>query len=322
MKNLSTFLFLTLIINYAAIAQESNAGKANEFDFWVGEWDVNLRVKQPDLTWQDQHQSIARIYDILDGRAILELWAEQGREQGIIGYSLRYYDQELDQWTLWLNWPGPNRSGTISLAGQFRHGRGEFFGERPINDSTTMISRFTFSDITPTSLRWDDAFSTDAGKTWTNNWIMEFSRKADRPAQLKPGPDNHTNDSQARCTIEAFDHVKQLSRLGQLAKSGVIMDNYGVLEGCAVLSNITRLDQPVEFSVLTFNTYANIYEQLVFDVANAKAAIYYGPLVEGTIQLKTKTPGFKEVRWITIKDGAASVQAFDAAQPEAIITIF
>ena len=109
---------------------------------------------------------------MLEGKAILELWDEAS----IKGFSLRYYDAGRKEWVLWLNWPGANRSGSSSLAGTFRHGRGDFFSTYTTQDGTEGISRYSFNDITATSLRWDDAYSTDAGKTWSHNWIMEFSR--------------------------------------------------------------------------------------------------------------------------------------------------
>jgi hypothetical protein len=31
-------------------------------------------------------------------------------------------------------------------------------------------------DITPTTCRWEQAFSTDGGATWETNWIAEFTR--------------------------------------------------------------------------------------------------------------------------------------------------
>jgi hypothetical protein len=39
-----------------------------------------------------------------------------------------------------------------------------------------MRVRFTWSDITPASARWEQAFSSNAGTTWKTNWIMEFQR--------------------------------------------------------------------------------------------------------------------------------------------------
>jgi len=35
--------------------------------------------------------------------------------------------------------------------------------------------RNTFSDITPSSSRFEQAFSADGGKTWETNWIMTFA---------------------------------------------------------------------------------------------------------------------------------------------------
>ncbi len=113
---------------------------------------MNLRIQQENGEWLDQVKSTARIYPILDGKAILELWNENKFGEGIKGYSLRYYREDLQKWELWLNWPGDNRSGSSSLSGNFRHGRGEFFSEYQKNDSVTITSRYTFSDITPNSL--------------------------------------------------------------------------------------------------------------------------------------------------------------------------
>jgi len=39
-------------------------------------------------------------------------------------------------------------------------------------------TRYTWSQITPTSARWEQAYSYDAGATWDTNWIMTFTRAA------------------------------------------------------------------------------------------------------------------------------------------------
>ncbi|NNG17505.1 MAG: hypothetical protein HKM89_13600, partial [Gemmatimonadales bacterium] len=109
------------------IGSDWTGSKDREFDFWVGEWDVNLRVMQSDHSFKDTHRAKAKIYRVLDGKAILELWDQQVEGHGIRGFSLRHYDPQAENWTLYLNWPGRNRSGMSSLTGSFRHGRGEFF---------------------------------------------------------------------------------------------------------------------------------------------------------------------------------------------------
>ena len=258
-------LLLCLFVSTSALAQLPNQltiPKDRQFDFWVGEWDVNLRIKQPDQQWLNQVKSVAKIYSVNGGRAILELWNDQ-RQQGIKGFSLRYYDWKKEKWVLWLNWPGPNASGMSSLQGEFRHGRGEFFSGK--GDTLT---RYSFSDITPYSLRWDDAFTKDGGKTWSHGWIMEFNRTAQEPAWPE-GEEGHTYDQGGRCNLPGFDVFRGLvgtwtgeveKKVGDDWQKGTAsMKGFGILQGCAVLNLTTEEfngEKHEDFSIKTFNTYA------------------------------------------------------------------
>lgn len=257
--------------------------ESRHFDFWVGEWDVNLRVRQPDLTWADTHRATARIYPILAGKALLELWSEDA-EDGIKGYSLRYFDTARDEWVLWLNWPGANRSGSSSLAGAFRHGRGEFFSTGTQPDGTQSISRYTFSDITPSSLRWDDAFSSDGGDSWTNRWVMEFSRTAAKPTLAEAGGPAHTFHSDGRCDAPEFRRYEFLSgrKDGEVVAGGsgpVTITGHRILDGCAVITFAGPDGDPERawgFSHLTYNTYANRYELTTLtSQPNAPVRMFY-----------------------------------------------
>jgi len=281
------FFVLSLTLLSAAIlkAQPTNAidetrfpAEHRQFDFWIGEWDVNLRRIQDDQSWVDWKTAIARIHPILDGKAVLELWVDQHEGppgQVIIGYSLRYYHPETGKWHLWLNWPGPERSGSIHLEGQFRHGRGEFFGKRSTSDSTSIISRYTFSDITGNSLRWDDAFSRDGGESWTHNWVMEFSRRSDKaPWDNDQDYALHTYRNGERCTKPPFKELQNftgnwegelnyLNGNGQWETTGAELNSYKLLGGCAVISFLYyELSQGMfrEFSLKTYNTYVNSFE--------------------------------------------------------------
>jgi hypothetical protein len=59
--------------------------------------------------------------------------------------------------------------------GRFVDGRGEFFGD-DVHEGTPIKVRYVWSDVTPTSAHWEQAFSTDAGDTWETNWVMEMTR--------------------------------------------------------------------------------------------------------------------------------------------------
>ena len=54
-----------------------------------------------------------------------------------------------------------------------RERRGEFFGDDTFAGKPILV-RYIWSEITGTSARWEQAFSTDRGTTWETNWIMSF----------------------------------------------------------------------------------------------------------------------------------------------------
>lgn len=260
-----------MIIFSAGVFSQDHSEKKSEFDFWIGEWDVNLRVLQKDNSWKDQHRAVARIYSILDGKAVLELWSEN--QSGINGYSLRYYNPNKNKWDLWLNWAGKNRSGTFGLEGEFRHGRGEFFAERKIDEKTAQISRYTFSDITENSLRWDDGTSADGGRTWGSNWIMEFTRRAKKAPVLAKEKNLHTYFDGSRCDAEQFSAFKQFPAN---QKDDPALGLYNILDGCIIIGFIEQRDAKAFFT-LTYNTYANVYELTYLDDREGTAlAIFYG----------------------------------------------
>lgn len=46
------------------------------------------------------------------------------------------------------------------------------------DDGRPIIARYIWSDITPDSARWTQAFSYDDGASWETNWVMDFRRAA------------------------------------------------------------------------------------------------------------------------------------------------
>jgi len=269
-------------VSSSAIAR---APEASQFDFWAGGWDVNLRIQQSDASWQDSVQAHAQVYPILQGKAMLELWDSPS----IKGYSLRYYDSSLGKWVLWLNWPSQDSSGSSSLQGEFRHNRGEFYARNTRPDGNTSISRFSFSDIGPDSLRWDDAYSQDSGKTWTNQWVMEFSRTAQSVALPQNSVSAHTYIDGSRATLPQFASYEYLAGRWQghyLNSAGLAADPaqlqvWKVLDGCAVIGLLeysVHGEPRQAFFHLTWNTHASRYEITYLDDApDSSALVAYSP---------------------------------------------
>ena len=143
-----------------------------QFDFWVGEWSVQNRNLQADGTWKDGDVTRARITPVCGGKALLEEWAGPFHGGFMNGFSLRSFEPEAGRWTILLFWTMDGNGGFGRMHGSFRHGRGEFFS----NTTEAEQTRYTFSDGLADSVRWDQAFTKDAGQGWRTDWIMEFSR--------------------------------------------------------------------------------------------------------------------------------------------------
>lgn len=147
--------------------------KERQFDFWLGEWDVQNRHLNGGQ-WQETGTARALIQAVADGKAILEQWEGTARTP-LHGFSVRTYDDQLDKWVIVLNWHGGQPSSFSQMHGEFGEDRGEFF---PPGSGPKGV-RFTFSKPRPGSCQWDQAVSSDGGQTWNMNWVMSFTRRED-----------------------------------------------------------------------------------------------------------------------------------------------
>jgi len=151
----------------------------SDFDFLIGSWKIhNRRLKNPltgSTSWYEfEGTGVAR--KIWGGRANIDEYEADTPSGHIQGLTLRLYDPKAKQWSLyWAN----SAKGTLEkpMIGEFRDGRGEFFSQEPFEGRMILV-RFLWSQITPNSCRWEQAFSADGGKTWETNWIMEMTRSS------------------------------------------------------------------------------------------------------------------------------------------------
>jgi hypothetical protein len=62
------------------------------------------------------------------------------------------------------------------VVGKFSDGVGIFEGDDELDGKAIRV-RFTWSDISATSARWEQAMSADGGQTWESNWVMLHTRE-------------------------------------------------------------------------------------------------------------------------------------------------
>jgi hypothetical protein len=87
---------------------------------------------------------------------------------------MRFFDPQTQQWNIYLA-DSINGFDPHPAIGEFRNGRGEFYSQEPFAGKSIFV-RVIWSEITPTSCHWEQAFSADGGRTWETNWITDFER--------------------------------------------------------------------------------------------------------------------------------------------------
>jgi hypothetical protein len=150
----------------------------HDFDFEFGSWKAQLRRLLHPLSGFDswtEYEGTSVVHKIWNGHANVGELEVGNATAHIEGLSLRLYNPQSRQWSIyWSN----SRDGAVSapMIGQFKNGQGEFFNQDTFQGSAIFV-RFVFSDITPTSFRFEQSFSADGGKTWEPNWIAIFTRE-------------------------------------------------------------------------------------------------------------------------------------------------
>ena len=173
-------------------AQQNSAGSSashepardgqHDFDFSIGNWKTHISRRIHPLTGSTtwvEFEGTSMVRKIWNGRASLGETEADGPSGHLEALSLRLYNPQSHQWSLSYASEGGTTSVATSLSvptiGQFKGGRGEFFDTEPFNGRSILV-RNVWSDIAPNSIRFEQAFSEDGGRTWEENWIATDTR--------------------------------------------------------------------------------------------------------------------------------------------------
>lgn len=263
-----TAIFLLLLTTTFSFLPDSLAaqgpcvGPYRDFDFWIGEWDVlNRNRPESDNRWFDTGMATDRVYPIAAGCGIVEHWRGSAFGEYLEGFSLRAFNPNAGQWELVLLWPTEGRPRFGVLRGGFRHNRGEFFSRNVGPQGDTTFTRFTFSDITPETVRWQDGTSADQGRTWSSSWIMEFTRR--EPLYQGPllnGPAVTTlrcPDPEYRAMDFLLGEWRGRSPETATEETGEALkaDVYPILDGCGVMERLQAIGQESAWEVFRVRTF-------------------------------------------------------------------
>jgi hypothetical protein len=150
---------------------------SRDFDFEFGSWHTHLRLLRHPLSGSNdwiECDGTTDVTKLLDGRANVVELRVSCPTGPIEGISLRLYEPTTHRWTL--NFTNI-RDGRLTspVSGSFQDGRGTFYGKDSLGGRPILV-RFVISPITPDSIRFEQSFSADDGRTWELNWAADDVR--------------------------------------------------------------------------------------------------------------------------------------------------
>jgi hypothetical protein len=152
--------------------------RPHDFDFLVGDWKVQhrrLRERLVGSTDWDEFDGTLSNWPVLGGNGNVGDNLMHFPKGDVRGIGLRSFDAASGEWlSWWFDGRAPTTLGP-PVRGNFKDGIGEFVGDDMVNGKPVR-TRVRWSQITPTSARWEQASSADGGATWEVNWISEFKR--------------------------------------------------------------------------------------------------------------------------------------------------
>jgi hypothetical protein len=149
---------------------------AHGFDFEVGRWTSTVSRLAVPLSGSDEwlhYRGTTIVYPLWAGAYAVELDVS-GHAGRLRAFSLRMFDDSSDEWLLRTGVPG-SADLDPPLRGGFADGIGEFVGPDSYR-GTSVLVRFVIRDITQTSARFEQYFSTDGGESFELNLFTEDVR--------------------------------------------------------------------------------------------------------------------------------------------------
>jgi len=153
---------------------------SHDFDFVIGDWKAHVR-RLPDRlnnsnVWVE-YDGISNHHKLLDSNSNFEQFevTSTDKKLHIKAQTLRLYNPATRQWSIYLVDLDNGTLDTPPVVGGFNGKRGEFYHQEILKGRTILV-RYLWLDLSPSSARMEQSYSPDGGKTWEVNWICELSR--------------------------------------------------------------------------------------------------------------------------------------------------
>ena len=151
----------------------------HDFDFQIGAWNVQHRRLKERLANGSDWEAFAGTCTmslLLGGNGNVEdniLHISTGTYRAV---ALRSFDPVKQSWAIWWLDAREPHSLDVPVIGSFENGVGTFYADDVLNGIPVRV-RFLWTKTNTPSPRWEQAMSSDDGKTWETNWTMDFNRQ-------------------------------------------------------------------------------------------------------------------------------------------------
>ena len=149
----------------AATGACNSRAELQQFDFWIGEWDVKR-------TGAEDGASVgsSRIERLVDGCVIFENW----ESQGFSGKSWNFFDRGTGKWRqIWIDISGRK----AEFSGEFREKVMRFEGEAILANGNKVKNRMSFFVLSADKVRQLAERTNDGGVTWVTTVDFTYLRK-------------------------------------------------------------------------------------------------------------------------------------------------
>jgi hypothetical protein len=165
------------IINGELMISPSSTSSQNDFDFFVGKWNLKnkkLKERLNNCTEWTEFHSTQECYKILNGLGNIDNFLAEFDSVPFEGMSLRLFNPQTKLWSIY--WADSNQ-GTLEkpVVGSFDNNIAHFYAKDTFQGKDILVV-FKWDKTDPDNVIWSQAFSTDEGTTWEWNWYMYMSR--------------------------------------------------------------------------------------------------------------------------------------------------
>jgi hypothetical protein len=151
---------------------------AKDFDFEIGIWKVKhrrLKERLSNCTEWDEFDGTSEMRTILGGNGNVEDNVLNFPSGSFNAIALRSFNSSSQSWAIWWLSSNAPHSLDVPVIGHFKNGIGSFYADDVYNGIPIRV-RFLWLRTDTQMPRWEQAMSSDDGKSWENNWTMDFHR--------------------------------------------------------------------------------------------------------------------------------------------------